>query len=116
MPDRKSKDHSKYQDSSIFSLSRLPWDVLSAAYKGPIPDLRPQEVVKSKLLLTIISWVNRGMSETCPARKEISGRDMRGQQGERGDMIEETQKGAILGLNLLCCTSAENLYVSTRTF
>lgn len=73
MPDRKSKDQSKYQESSILLLSCLPWDVLSTAYRGQIPDLRPQEVTKSKLLLSVISWVNRGMSEPCPAHKVISG-------------------------------------------
>ena len=72
-PNRKSKDHSEYQESSMFLLSHLPWDVLSTAHEGQIPDLKPQEVTQSKLLLTIIFWVNRGMSELCLAHKEVSG-------------------------------------------
>lgn len=72
-PNKKNKDHSEYQESSIFLLSHLPWDVLSTAYKGEIPDLKSQEGMKSKLLLTTIFWVNRGMSEPCPPHKEISG-------------------------------------------
>lgn len=72
-PNRNSKDHSEYRETLVFVSSHLPYNVLSKVYESQIPDLKPQEVMQSKLLLIIIFWVNRGMSEPCPTHKLISG-------------------------------------------
>lgn len=80
---RKNKDHLEYKESSIFLLIHFPWDVLSTAYEGQIPDLKSQKGMQSKLLLTIIFWVDRGTSEPCPAhRRSLEEEHKRSERGQ----------------------------------